>query len=405
MKLGWSKNDEPGHPRSRDIPRNCGQLLGNLDDLLPCLYIAHYGASARELRERETPNAPGLFAVGERTGGDHPGVAPRVGLILPLRLCSDEKARGVLGVVPALIDNQLTTMSDRRRSAQAKLNEAFGGDLTIADKECLDGFFALIPGAGLFQQLRESFDYVTAVLDNPAGSIHIQSTARFAWGSYGELMEWFYSLRGTDRFGSWSPLIPFFVSGNTGALLQYSTDRWARAGLHRPVEEPSKWFVIRPGLPDAPIGIRLEMREHGCARLHLTVGDTTATIHLSEVFDPFEDLVAWGRELEEGDLPIQMEIDEEGEESVLTALRTENPERALLRVIRKFSDEILLEAIVARSVLAATLKAELRRFFATEFDPHHWDLRGEDSDDDDKVQVKERMLNHAWLATGRTLPQ
>ena len=403
MKVAWSKDDEPRDLRSRDIPRNCGQLLGNLDDLLPCLYIARYGASAQELRERETPNAPGLFAVGERTGGDHPGVAPRVGLILPLRLCSDEKARGVLEEIPALIDNQLTTTSDRRRSAQAKLNEAFGGDLTIADKECLDGFFALIPGPGLFHRLRESFDYVTAVLDNPAGIVRIQSTARFAWSSYGELMEWFHSLRGTDRFGSWSPLIPFFVSGNTGALLHYSIDRWARAGLHRPVEEPSKWFVIRPALPDARVGVRLEMREHGWARLHLTIGDTTTAIHLSEVFDPFEDLVAWGRELEEGDLPIQMEIDEEGVVAVLTALSTEDPERVLLRVIRRFSDEVLLEAIVARSVLAATLKSELRRFFATEFDPHHWDLRGEDSDDE--VRVKERMLNHAWLATGRTLPQ
>ena len=281
----------------------------------------------------------------------------------------------------------------------------FGGDLTIADKECLDGFFALKPGPGFFERLRESFDYVTAVLDNPAGRVNIQSTARFAWRSYGELMEWFHSLRGTDRFGSWSPLIPFFVSGNTGALLHYSIDRWARAGLHRPVEEPSKWFVIRPGLPDAPIGIRVQMGEYGWAYLHLTVGDAAAAIHLSEVFDPFEDLVAWGRELEEGDLPIQMEIDEEGVVTVLTALSTEDPERVLLRVIRRFSDEVFLEAIVARTVLAATLKSELRRFFATEFDPQHWDLRGDDSDDDDKFQVKERMLNHAWLATGRTLPQ
>jgi hypothetical protein len=61
-----------------------------------------------------------------------------------------------------------------------------------------------------------------------------------------------------------------------------------------------------------------------------------------------------------------------------------------------------LEGIVARSVLAATLKSELIRFFTTEFDPQHWDLRGEDCDDE--VQVKDRMLNHAWLATGRTLP-
>jgi len=49
---------------------------------------------------------------------------------------------------------------------QARLDDAFGGDLRIADKESLDGFFALTPGAGLFQRLHDSFDYVTEVVDN-----------------------------------------------------------------------------------------------------------------------------------------------------------------------------------------------------------------------------------------------
>ncbi|AOX99904.1 hypothetical protein [Jeongeupia sp. USM3] len=404
MKLGWSKSDEPGSPLSREIRRNCGQLLGRLDDLLPCLYIAQYGASGRELRERETETAPGLFAVGARTGGDRPGVAPRVGLILPLHLCRDEKARVALEGIPALIQSPQTTMSDRRRDVQARLDEAFGGNLMVADKESLDGFFALRPGPGLFSALHQSFDYVTEVMDDAAGAVRIADTMHFRWSSYGELMEWYHGLRGSDRLGAWSALTPFFVCGNTGALHSYSTERWARAGLHRPAEEPSKWFVIRPGLPDAQIGIRLEMEEYGWAKLHLTLDTTTATIHLSEVFDPFNEMVAWGREIDEGDLPIQMEIDEEGQEAVLTVLCTENPERVLLRVTRKYTDEVLLEGIVARATLAATLKSELRRFFTTEFDPRHWDLSGDDLDDKDKddyVQVKDCVLNHAWLATDK----
>ncbi len=401
MKLGWSKSDEPKSSRPREIARNCGQLTGRLDDLLPCLYIAQYGASGRDLRERETETAPGLFAVGAHTGGDRPGIAPHVGLILPLRLCRDEKARAALGEIPALIENPQTTMSDRRHAVQAKLDEAFGGDLMIADKESLDGFFALRPSPDLFSKLHESFDYVTKVVDNAAAVIRVADTERFHWRSYGELMEWYHGLRGSDRFGAWSALTPFFVCGNTGALHSYSTERWARAGLHRPAEEPSKWFVIRPGLPDALIGIRLEMEEYGWAKLHLTLDTATATIHLSEVFDPFGEMVAWGREIDEGDLPIQMEIDEEGQEAVFTVLRTENPERVLLRVTRKFSEEVLLEGILARATLAATLKSELRRFFTTEFDPQHWDLRGDDFDDEnDYAQVKDHVLNHAWFAMG-----
>ncbi|OJZ15645.1 MAG: hypothetical protein BGP20_06945 [Thiobacillus sp. 63-78] len=400
MTLTWSKSDQPKHPQARDIKRNCGQLLGRLDELLPCLYIAQYGASAHDLRERETQTTQGLFAVGARTGGDRPGVAPRVGLLLPLSLCRDEKARASLLEIPALIENHQSSMSDRRRAVQAKLDEAFGGDLRIEDKEGLDGFFALQPGPGLFRRLHESFDYVTEVLDNPAGLVRITGSSRFDWRSYGELMEWYHGLRGSDRFGTWSALTPFFVCGNTGALHSYSTERWARSGLGRPAEEPARWFVLRPGLADAQLGIRLEMGEYGWAKLHLTLDDATATIHLSEVFDPFLELLAWGREIDEGDLPVEMEIDEEGQEAVLTVLRTDDPQRVLLRVTRKYESTILLEGVVARATLAAALKAELIRFFTAAFDPQHWDLRGDPDDiEDDHLHIKDTVLNHPWLAT------
>ncbi len=82
MKLSWSINDKPeGQRKDREIARNVGQLLGRLDEMLPFIYIAQYGASNRELRERTADAAPGLFAIGKQTGGDRPGVAPRVGLV------------------------------------------------------------------------------------------------------------------------------------------------------------------------------------------------------------------------------------------------------------------------------------------------------------------------------------
>ena len=400
MNLAWSKSDESKNPQARDIERNCGQLLGRLDELLPCLYIAQYGASGRAMRARTTDTAMGLFAVGARTGGDRPGIAPRVGLLLPLSLCRDEQARAALLEIPALIDGTtVATMSDKRRAVQAKLDDAFGGDLQIADKESLDGFFALIPGAGLFQRLHDSFDYVTEVVDNAAGVVRVAGTEPFRWRSYGELMEWYNGLRGSDRFGDWTALTPFFVCGNTGVLHSYSTKRWARAGLSRPAEEPAKWFVLRPGLLDAQLGVQFEMEEYGWAKLHLSLDDATTTIHLSEVFDPFPELLAWGREIGEGDLPVEMEIDEEGQEATLTVLRTDDPQRVLLRVTRQYENTILLEGIVSRATLAAALKDELIRFFTTEFDPQHWDMGRDPEPDDDYIQVRDAMLNDPWLAS------
>jgi len=387
---------------SREIVRNCGPLLGRLDELLPCLYIAQYGASSQDLRARITDATPGLFAVGARTGGDRPGVAPRVGLLLPLSRCRDAKARASLLEIQALIDGAVsTTVSEKRSAVQDRLNAAFGGDLVIADDESLDGFFALTPSAGLFQRLHESFDYVTEVVDNAAGVVRVTGISHFHWRSHGELMEWYHRLRGSDRFDAWSALTPFFVCGNTGGLHSYSLDRWARAGLSRPADEPAKWFVLRPGLPDAQLGVRLKMGQYGWATLELTLADTTAKIDLSNVFDPFPELLAWGREIDEGDLPVEMQIDEEGLIAVLTVLRTDDPQRVLLRVTHTYENKRLLEGIVSRAKLAAALKAELIRFFSTEFDPQHWDVQGDPEPDDDHAQTQDIVLNHPWVASSR----
>jgi hypothetical protein len=399
MRLGWSKNDkQEGRLYDREISRNTGQLLGRLDEILPFIYIAQFGASNRDMRERTTEEAAGLFAIGKQTGGDRPGVAPRVGLILPIAMSRDDKARTALLEIPALIDGtKNTTMSERRRAVQAKLDDAFGGELMIDDRDGLDGIFALKPGPGLFKRLHKSFDYVISVLDNPAGAVHVIETRSFDWRSYGELMEWYHELRGSDRFGGWSALTPFYVCGDTGALHSYRTDRWARRGLVTPAEEPSKWFVIRPGLPNANLGVRLEMEEYGWAKLHLSLDATTVSICLSDVFDPFSGLVAWGREIDEGDLPIEMEIDEEGRIAVLTVLRTENPSRVLLRVTRNYDNEILLEGVVDRATLASVLKFELRRFFTTEFDPQHWDMGRDEDPENGYIQTRDQVLGHVWL--------
>lgn len=169
--------------------------------------------------------------------------------------------------------------------------------------------------------------------------------------------------------------------------------------MNRPAEEPAKWFVLRPGLPDAQVGVQLEMQEYGWAKLHLRLNDAKATIELSEVYDPFPELLAWGREIGEGDLPVEMEIDEEGREAVLTVLRTDDPERVLLRATHKHENKTLLEGIVSRAALAAALKAELIRFFSMDFDPLHWDLHGDSEPDEEYVPFKDIILNHPWLAS------
>jgi len=384
----------PQPMRSREIPSNHGQPLGHLDTMLPCLYLAHNGVRVRDLRQRNAVR-PGVFSLGECTH-DEPGrVAPHVGLILPLRLCRDQAIRARLGEIPAVINDPQSSPREKQRTVQSILDGAFGGDLRVDDREVFNGFLALLPEPSLFRRLCESFDYVTHLIDNPAGAVRITQTARFCWRSYGELMEWYHGVWGqSGTYDVWTPLTPFFVSGNIEQLASYHTERWARKGLHRPAEDPSKWFVIRPGLVDARIGVRLEMGVADWTKLHLTLDDdTTTAIRLSEVFDPFDELVAWGQAIGQGDLPVQMEIDGEGEETVMTVLPSDSPARVLLRVTRKYEDTILLEGVVSGTALASSLRTELRRFFMHEFDPQGWDF----PPDELAISTKARVLGQAWL--------
>lgn len=143
-------------------------------------------------------------------------------------------------------------------------------------------------------------------------------------------------------------------------------------------------------------------QQHGHAErspLQVTLDHATVCINLSKVYDPFPELLAWGREICEGDLPVEIEIDKEGRETALTMLRTDDPQRVLLRVRRKIENTVLLEGVVSRAALAETLKTELIRFFTTEFDPHHWDVNIHEELDDDEIQVKDAVLSHAWLAS------
>ena len=154
---------------------------------------------------------------------------------------------------------------------------------------------------------------------------------------------------------------------------------------------------------DFPFAARLEMKKAGWAKLHLSLGEQQESVTLSEVFDPFERLIAMNQTLENGGFP-SLAINEEGTIVVFEVLKTDDPARALLRLTRKDwfcdrGDEIVLEGLVARAALAAALKKELRRFFTEEFNPQEWDVPSHDPEEyeDGYVYLHERIQGNQWL--------
>ncbi|MEO5332680.1 MAG: hypothetical protein H7839_11710 [Magnetococcus sp. YQC-5] len=167
--------------------------------------------------------------------------------------------------------------------------------------------------------------------------------------------------------------------------------------------------VTQPNLTNAHLNLRLVMKQHGWANLDVTIGTSTIKLWLSQDYDPFCGLVEWGQCIEDGTLPVHLEIDEESTVKVLTVLSTEDPARVLLRVADPDPDPdpgpgpypdsngIFLEGMVSRVALATLLKEELRRFFTLEFDPDHWE-KDEKEFNPSYVSTRDRVLGHSWLA-------
>ena len=125
------KDDEQCHPRDREIRRNCGQLLGGLDELLPCFYLAGV-MSEGGTSGQKTDAEQGLFAVGGNV--DCSGDVPHLGLLLPVNLCRDERIRAAfLKIPPLVVEAANASYEDQRRLVENCLAEAFGGDPEASD--------------------------------------------------------------------------------------------------------------------------------------------------------------------------------------------------------------------------------------------------------------------------------
>ena len=390
------------YTHSEGTPENAlrchrGQLLGNKEALLlPCFYLARRSASRRELERRKSKSKSGFFSLGNCVGRC---AAAQIGLVFPLALCKDEKIRAALVDISAIVQDNTSTMEQKRHDVQHALDAVFGGNIQLAAREEMDGFFALEQSPALYHCLRERFSYVAEVFDNPASVANITATSRFDWDSFAAFEEQ-HCIHGSHHRGTF---VPFFVVEPSRALSLYP---WTRANIGQPRGDvPAN--AAAPVIPDTHVKVRLEMGEAGWAYLHLSLGDANGKVWFSEVWEPFDDFIAWCREIDEGEVPVQFKVDEEGTIAVLTALETNEPAWVLLRVTRKddWEDEekedekVLLEGIISRASLAAALKNELRRFFTEDLNPQEWDVPFYNPEDYDGgyVHLHERIQGNWWL--------
>jgi len=367
--------------------RSTGEIKGELSEVFPFIFLARYGSFNKE-RLQVVQNSKGRFIVNTVAGE---GGSPRYGVILPISECKNNESIQALLKLKGFLEDNTGTKNIKvvRKKAQRLLDSTFKGALIIDEAASLNGFVEFKRTKGLFSSLRKDFVMVEDFIDEPGAVAHPNSYRDFEWDSYGQFLEWFYE-GAESNDSSWDHCFPFLVFNNTCVLgdILFGWDDTVVPDMN-----VSNLFQIKDDAKDMPISIRFEMGEYGWAYMYLSIGNREVKTWLSNVFPPFNTMVEWIKRVERGEMPLQFEIDEEGDKARIAVFDTNEQNRVLLRIGHPYrEDENTLEGIVRRQQLVGMFRHAIYNFFLNEFNSEHWD----DEDLDTEGQ-KSAILNDPWF--------
>ena len=269
------------------------------------------------------------------------------------------------------------------------------GDGLIISKQCYPPAnmieFDRTKSKALYKLLAGQADYVVKVQEKSDGVAVATEFQPFIWENYYMFTEWFNEALGDMQWGIALPT-PMLIFANASGLADFS-DSEARSRLVTPGLAVNTFFAVRPDVVNQPVMVKITMETYGWANMVITSGKSERKIYLSNVFPPFEQLVEWGKLVDNGSLPVQIEIDEEGITTCLTAYSTDSAENMFFVVHEKYDEaNVSIQCIVNRDELVAAFRNELGRFFQEDFDGDHWD-----SEDGEESPLLLRMKSDKWL--------
>lgn len=146
-------------------------------------------------------------------------------------------------------------------------------------------------------------------------------------------------------------------------------------------------------LKSSLFSIHFKMHHYGWAALHLNCDGINVLIDLSDVFDPFQDLVNWGWNIQQNILPASININEEGH--IVTIIASNSKTENTLSIQLK-SRSFKYTFKIDRLGFCHIFKQEVKRFFKDEFNTNEW----EEMNDEGNLpfyNIKDWVLNHIWI--------
>lgn len=382
-------------PAARHVDH--GRLQGHFAGLTPCFVLVRSGGVRNYLNEGKTPR--GFFDLYESASAG-PWAFQYSGLILPLSLCWDaDLARCLREFAKRLRQPRAGAnvrqgwakapvgIPDRPHPLQAWLDGAGLGCLKISDKNTAYHWTRLLFTPEVARSVLREFDYVTRVEDSAHEPIRMVGHEPFRWTSLGDLLDEFHA-----DIGNENPISPFrlFMVNELSAGPPIIAGERERAWLFHPPEYWSRFTHPHPHQAPEPCAVRLSQDT-----LYLTLGEHTADIFLSEVYEPFPKLLEWLQLLVNHELPIGIEIDGDGTEVRIIAHALEE-DRLLVAVLNPWDNTERASGVVAATNLIEAFRGELLDFLHNHFDVRNG-LGYLDCEETEALAYLEELLRYPFL--------
>lgn len=319
---------------------------------------------------RATPRIDGeggtASSLGLRDG--QRGFGAVQGLILPLSACTNAPLAAALGRVVEALPRYGEAVTGTEAARVKAAMAGSGLPLVAEDLAPPGGRVVLDSDVGLFSMLSGGFRYVSAVMDDPGGTLDIAETAPFRWPRPVDFMEWLY----TPEHRQWWVPVPYLIRDGAAAIGTWSLSDQPFSRLSRPELRIDRLLRPRADVVRRPLSVRVTADRYGWAELVLRDGAQEAQIALSNVYPPLEDLAEWTARIARGDLPLRVEIDEEGSVVTLTALPTGEEDLLLLLATDRYGPEVRFQGLVSRPDLATAMASAMLTAFADPAQAQGW---------------------------------
>ena len=340
--------------------KRSGDIRGDLSGLGPTLFISIRGMKGRSSEQE------GIFLLGSSLG---PGMMFHTGMLLPLSQCRNKHIRDILLSIEEI--NNSSSYCDFIEAADARLAQIEDYIVSPLVEDRSFGALALEPTDDCLRMLFDHFGYIEGILDDPDGEATPESYSRFRWTTYGSLMEWFHSDLRND-FGAWELVrihLLFEAPEGVAALDMFR----GHGEMKRPEIALDKFFQLKPGLEPSQAHFTSSVHNFGFGDFTIRIGHTERTLFLSDAYPPYEYLIRWLQEMECGNLPVRIEMEEEGPTTYLEAHPTGDDNLVLFVHGDKYAETVFIQNIVDRLQFVNNFREELAGFIKEAFDENKWD--------------------------------